>query len=394
MAHVESHHDHSYKAGQKVRFEGSAVDSTVSGSMDVHIVDPHSNRYEVAKIEGKGKKARAYDKHGHSHLPKALVERPEQKTLSGEIRPAKRFEVHHHTLRATTQHSEQQDDLAEYDSTKDPFAHVPATIAVAGPVIYPPIAMRTVEEDTEQFDENSETHHAFKKTYPNTTHAHGRYSGDDHERFHALVMKHGGDVFDNNRFAIPHDKLKTFHAFAVSHKYKMNRQSSQHSEEDDGEQFSEHDHLYEMAISHAKKQTYNKPTADQVHQISQDLWFNNHKVQAAHPSKGKVRGHKAFADAVKAHFEANHSSQHSEEDAEQFAELPHHALLESHGWKDTGKSYGSLSGYNHSKKYLHKKADGVIEHWRNGSWEHAHAGKIVKEGSGKHDLQTYLKSIR
>lgn len=88
-----------YTKGGSARFEGKAADGTVEGGFDVKIIDPHSNAHEVGKTEGKGKKARMYDKNGYSHIPMALVERPEQKRLSGEIRPAKQFQAYHHTLR-------------------------------------------------------------------------------------------------------------------------------------------------------------------------------------------------------------------------------------------------------------------------------------------------------
>lgn len=88
------------KAGQSAKFNGKAFDGTVEGTFDVKIIDPHVNKDEVDKIEGKGKRQRMYNKEGRSHLAVALVERPEQKRLSGEVRPAKQFKVYHHYLTA------------------------------------------------------------------------------------------------------------------------------------------------------------------------------------------------------------------------------------------------------------------------------------------------------
>lgn len=290
MAHWLGHHAHSLKqAGFEIEHDGE------------HTVHVKENGKRVGTIQNTLGKVGHFDVEGvrSSKLASHLSTHGKAgKASEGSYR-----------LPKSSQHSEQQDDLAEYDSAKDPFAHVPATIAVAGPVIYPPIAMRAVEEDTKQFSE----------------------LGDK------ALSDYG---------------------------YKLHRNT-------EGRKIYGHKSGHIIATDHPASNVW-------------EHYADNGK---------KYHSGKGWSE-LKKHLDKLHGSQHSEENAEQFAELPHHALLNAHGWNDTGKSYGSLNGSNHSKKYLHKKADGVIEHWRNGSWEHSHAGKIIKEGSGKHDLQTHLKSIR
>jgi hypothetical protein len=79
-----------FAAGGRARFDGKSADGKVTGSMDVTVLDPHSNAHEVAQTTGKGKHVRQYDKDGHRHLPTATV-----KSDRGTI-----FEAYHHTLQA------------------------------------------------------------------------------------------------------------------------------------------------------------------------------------------------------------------------------------------------------------------------------------------------------
>ena len=96
MSNPEGHNQ--FTAGQVVRFAGKSADGKVIGAMDVKIINPHSNADQVGHTEGKGSKAREYNKDGSRHIPTATVERPAQSD-----RPAKQFEAHHFALSAISQ---------------------------------------------------------------------------------------------------------------------------------------------------------------------------------------------------------------------------------------------------------------------------------------------------
>ena len=74
--------------GQLVRFDGKSADDKVNESLDVTIINPHSNAQLVASISGSGEKFRAYDTQGHRHVAMATVE-----NSRGKI-----FEAYHHSL--------------------------------------------------------------------------------------------------------------------------------------------------------------------------------------------------------------------------------------------------------------------------------------------------------
>ena len=74
-------------AGDVVRFEGDAADKSVIGSMDVTVVDPHSNRAKITHVTT-GKRPRAYEG-ATSHIPTARVRNQR----------GREFEAYHHTLR-------------------------------------------------------------------------------------------------------------------------------------------------------------------------------------------------------------------------------------------------------------------------------------------------------
>lgn len=79
--------DTKFAPGETVRFDGNAADgSIVGGSMDVTILDPHSNRAAVTQVT-KGRKPQAYSGAGR-HLPTARVRNAR----------GREFEAFHHTL--------------------------------------------------------------------------------------------------------------------------------------------------------------------------------------------------------------------------------------------------------------------------------------------------------
>lgn len=82
-----------FAAGDSARFSGQSADRSVSGEMDVKVVDPWSNKNKVTHSDKSGTPYEGASR----HLPTARVERPEQKHM-GQMRPAKQFEAYHHTL--------------------------------------------------------------------------------------------------------------------------------------------------------------------------------------------------------------------------------------------------------------------------------------------------------
>jgi hypothetical protein len=82
-----------FAAGDSARFSGQSADRSVSGDMDVKVVDPWSNKHKVTSTDSRGQPYEG----ASMHLPTARVERPEQKFM-GAMRPAKQFEAYHHTL--------------------------------------------------------------------------------------------------------------------------------------------------------------------------------------------------------------------------------------------------------------------------------------------------------
>lgn len=81
-----------YTEGQTVRFDGKSADDKVTGSMDVTIVNPHSNKDKVTDVKGTGNRARAYEG-ANRHLPTATV-----KSARGT-----QFEAFHHTLKSLSE---------------------------------------------------------------------------------------------------------------------------------------------------------------------------------------------------------------------------------------------------------------------------------------------------
>jgi hypothetical protein len=81
-----------FSAGDMARFSGKAADGTISGDLDVKVVNPWSNKDKVTHTDKSG---RAYEG-ANAHIPTASVERPESK--GAFPRPAKQFEAYHHTL--------------------------------------------------------------------------------------------------------------------------------------------------------------------------------------------------------------------------------------------------------------------------------------------------------
>jgi hypothetical protein len=81
-------HGNQYTEGQVVRFSGTAADNSVTGDMNVKVLNPHSNAHLVTYSEGKGKRFRQYEG-ATRHLPLATVQ-----TERGNV-----FEAHHHTLK-------------------------------------------------------------------------------------------------------------------------------------------------------------------------------------------------------------------------------------------------------------------------------------------------------
>lgn len=77
-----------YSKGQTVRFDGKSADGKVQGSMNVKIVDPHSNADKVTRTTTTGKKSRSYEGQ-HIHIPTATVENSR----------GTQFEAYHHTLK-------------------------------------------------------------------------------------------------------------------------------------------------------------------------------------------------------------------------------------------------------------------------------------------------------
>lgn len=75
--------------GDVVRFDGAAVDGSVSGFMLVTVIDPHSNAAAVTHSDKHGE----YES-GRTHIRQALVERPAYKD-----RPARQFVVNVFNLR-------------------------------------------------------------------------------------------------------------------------------------------------------------------------------------------------------------------------------------------------------------------------------------------------------
>lgn len=88
-------HGNQFSEGQTVRFDGKSADDKVNGFMDVKVINTHSNKDKVDRVEGKGRRARIYDKEGRQHLPTATVENSR----------GKQFEAYHHTLSAVAKKS-------------------------------------------------------------------------------------------------------------------------------------------------------------------------------------------------------------------------------------------------------------------------------------------------
>lgn len=82
---------------------------------------------------------------------------------------------------------------------------------------------------------------------------------------------------------------------------------------DGGEQSS----VVDSAIAFIQKRPHAPKTADQMHQVAQDHWFNSSEAQKAFPKQGQVRGSKLFGDAVRARFEGMTRNDMSEGDGEE-----------------------------------------------------------------------------
>jgi hypothetical protein len=80
-------HTTALKAGDMARFDGKSADGKVEGSMDVKIINPHSNVDKVTHTKVEGKKHRDYEG-AFTHIPTATVQ-----NSRGTV-----FEAHHFTL--------------------------------------------------------------------------------------------------------------------------------------------------------------------------------------------------------------------------------------------------------------------------------------------------------
>jgi hypothetical protein len=81
-----------FAAGDSARFNGEAADKSVSGSMDVKVTNPWSNKHLVTSTDSRGQPYEG----AYAHIPTATVERPAR---TGSFpAPAKQFEAYHHTL--------------------------------------------------------------------------------------------------------------------------------------------------------------------------------------------------------------------------------------------------------------------------------------------------------
>lgn len=80
-----------WNAGDKAIFDGKSPDGITSGRFCVKIIDPHVNAADYGKTEGKGRNAREYDKQGHRHIRRALVE---------NLRSGKQFQANDFQLKA------------------------------------------------------------------------------------------------------------------------------------------------------------------------------------------------------------------------------------------------------------------------------------------------------
>ena len=84
-----------HKAGDVVRFNGNAASGSVSGSMDVTVINPHSNADKVTSTKVEGKRTRQYEG-ANVHIPTATVEMDRSKRGLAPLR----FEAYHHTLQS------------------------------------------------------------------------------------------------------------------------------------------------------------------------------------------------------------------------------------------------------------------------------------------------------
>ena len=77
------------KPNEIMRFSGTSLDDSFSGTTDVIVIDPYYNKNMVSKTVGK----KDYDKNGRLIIRTVLVEKPAHKD-----RPTKRFIVNWHNL--------------------------------------------------------------------------------------------------------------------------------------------------------------------------------------------------------------------------------------------------------------------------------------------------------
>lgn len=81
-----------FAAGDTARFSGNSADNKVSGSMDVKVTNPWSNKHLVTHSDNRGQPYEG----SSQHIATATVERPERKGAFPS--PARQFEAYHHTL--------------------------------------------------------------------------------------------------------------------------------------------------------------------------------------------------------------------------------------------------------------------------------------------------------
>lgn len=201
----------------------------------------HGGRFEVSHTSASG--WHVFDHHSNA------VATDGHKNIDEATEHAKHLAKHYGPL--PSQHDEDQQFSESYDSAQDPFANLPATLQVAGPVLHAPLPpMRTVEEedDDKQFAEKADK---FKEAPSN-------FKLEEGHRVRVTYGEHKGLVGTVDHLAPSGNfagvrrgkKFLGYHHASDLHVHS-DHLDSQHSEED-GEQFAELHYHGHFGIKHSK----------------------------------------------------------------------------------------------------------------------------------------------